>query len=421
MSLSRLLLPFISFLYFFGLSTASVPVSGNSMLPTIHDQEKVSLYSFNPLTKFLKTPQKGDIVTFSSDQTVDENGSIQSYIKRVVATENDQVEIRDGYLYVNNQIINEPYTLKSRSTFGGTFLNDCKKITIPKGSVFVMGDNRKRSKDSREIGLISLNDVDNVLPQSRQIIFKDRLRDTTHDQDNHGKSSINLDDYYTKINQIRKDNNLEILNRNSKLEQAALARAKSIIANNEVNLKSESQRSKYPYNKAIKDAGYNNITIGEIRTTGYYNAQELADYWLEYETKENLLNQDFQDTGIAVLVGQIDGCEIQIIVQEFGGYVPPNYEQSDIDGWQEILDQLLKIQPSWQKSSDLGDFYIQNKTDLDRINQIIDTRISRLQQIIKKMKSNQWLSQEEINYTYQDQSLAKEQQSLSDKVNNFKP
>jgi uncharacterized protein YkwD len=73
-----------------------------------------------------------------------------------------------------------------------------------------------------------------------------------------------LDDYYQRINKIREDNKLKPLKKNEKLEKAALSRAKSIIDNNEVELIGKGEKGKYPYTKAIRDAGYSNTITGEI-------------------------------------------------------------------------------------------------------------------------------------------------------------
>lgn len=412
-------LALLPLLFIFGFIRPSTPVSGNSMNPTILDQEQVELSSFTFLNKYFLKPKRGDIVTFESGRTSSSDGEIVSYIKRIVALEGDEVTIRDGYLYVNGQLVKEPYTAKPRSTFGGSFLADCKTIKIPNDYYFVLGDNRKRSRDSREVGLVSINEIDSILPVSKQSEYQDRLRDASSDGLDHGLSSFNIDDYYQRINKIREDEKLKPLKRNEKLEKAALARAKSIIENNEVISLGDKNSSKYPYSKAIKDAGYYNITIGEIVTTGYYDAQELSDYWLDYETKKSILDKDYQDTGIASFVGKIDDCEVQVIVQEFGGYLPPNYDKTNIEGWEKTLNRLREIQSSWQGCKDWGKTYEDNKYECNRINEIINTRISRIDAAVSRMKKNQWLTSTESQWLEQDDSLYYEQENLATKLNSL--
>jgi signal peptidase I len=78
-----------------------------------------------------------------------------NYIKRVIATEGDTVDIKnDGFVYLNDKKLIEPYIK------GNTYRHSIEfPITIPAGKLFVLGDNREYSKDSREIGLIEIANI----------------------------------------------------------------------------------------------------------------------------------------------------------------------------------------------------------------------------------------------------------------------
>lgn len=80
----------------------------------------------------------------------------KSYIKRVIGIAGDHIEIKDGVVYLNNQILEEPY-LKQETL---TEEKKIKDIVVPNGYVFVMGDNRASSTDSREIGCIPVDKIE---------------------------------------------------------------------------------------------------------------------------------------------------------------------------------------------------------------------------------------------------------------------
>ncbi|MFY0544518.1 signal peptidase I [Brevibacillus sp. H7] len=139
-----------AFVYVFIM--APYVVEGRSMETTLHDQERVIV---NKAIYYLSKPQKGDIVIIHP--TDDEN-----WIKRVVAVAGDTVEAKNDQLYVNGQLVNEVYLTPNKlkaSAAGVTLTHDFGPIKVPEDSVFVLGDNRNHSADSRVIGPVKLEQV----------------------------------------------------------------------------------------------------------------------------------------------------------------------------------------------------------------------------------------------------------------------
>jgi signal peptidase I len=128
-----------------------VDVDGTSMEATLENkdvmfEEKISMY--------LNNINRRDIITFRSMVEVGKN-----YIKRVIGLEGDVIELKDGKVFLNNLKLNEEYLKPDTITSEGSFLKNNEKYIVPKGSVFVMGDNRNNSSDGRDFGPVKLSDI----------------------------------------------------------------------------------------------------------------------------------------------------------------------------------------------------------------------------------------------------------------------
>ncbi len=119
-------------------------VRETSMEPTIEPDDYLLLsrqaYRFGEV-------HEGDIVVFKSDIKLDEEHN-KLLIKRVIATGGDIVTISEGKVYVNGEELQEDYTFEQSTT--GEIYN----LEVPEGSIFVMGDHRSVSLDSRKIGVV---------------------------------------------------------------------------------------------------------------------------------------------------------------------------------------------------------------------------------------------------------------------------
>ncbi|MBO0996149.1 signal peptidase I [Bacillus sp. SD075] len=136
---------------------APIVVDGESMMPTLQDHERIVLTKFGTN---IDNIDRFDIVVFHA--TVDKD-----YIKRVIGLPGDHIEYKDDTLYINGKAYEEPYLDKYKNQMeAGVPLTESFKLedisgsmTVPDGQLFLMGDNRQNSLDSREIGTISVDEI----------------------------------------------------------------------------------------------------------------------------------------------------------------------------------------------------------------------------------------------------------------------
>lgn len=127
-----------------------VKVEGMSMYPTLNDKDRLVI---EKISRYNNTFKRGDIVILNSHREDEDSNINQYWVKRIVALQGDTVECKNGKLFVNNEEVKEDYILDDIKTY------NIVKTTVPKGRLYVLGDNRMRSSDSRVIGCISVDDI----------------------------------------------------------------------------------------------------------------------------------------------------------------------------------------------------------------------------------------------------------------------
>ena len=119
-------------------------VFGQSMEPGLHSEERLVI---EKVSYWSHGPRRGDIVVLK-----DPDGGSDLLIKRVIGLPGERVTVADSQVYVDGTLLYEPYLDQPTNGGGRTWL-------VPPLSVFVLGDNRAASRDSRAFGSVSLDDV----------------------------------------------------------------------------------------------------------------------------------------------------------------------------------------------------------------------------------------------------------------------
>lgn len=119
-------------------------VEGQSMEPNLHDNQRLII---EKISYYFHPPRRGDIIVLRLP-----NRRSDPLIKRVVALPGEMVEITDGKVLINGQVLDEPYL--NQATYQGM-----PPQVVPENEVFVLGDNRGFSNDSRSFGFVPFSDI----------------------------------------------------------------------------------------------------------------------------------------------------------------------------------------------------------------------------------------------------------------------
>jgi signal peptidase I len=124
-------------------------IPSESMIPTLKIGDRVLV---NKLSYDLHDVHRGDVVVFKAPRAA-QSGDIEDLVKRVIALPGETIEARDGLVYVDDRRLDEDYLP------AGTRTANLPATKIPAGHVFVMGDNRGASKDSRYFGAVKESSI----------------------------------------------------------------------------------------------------------------------------------------------------------------------------------------------------------------------------------------------------------------------
>ncbi|MDE7187274.1 MAG: signal peptidase I [Lachnospiraceae bacterium] len=156
-----ILLLAVLFLLFHNVIGFSI-VKGGSMEPTLYEGDVVLYTRLNPQYR------RGDVISVRIP-------SGEYYVKRIIAVAGDTVDLREGEVYVNGELLDEPYCPgETRAAEGGIVRYP---YTVQEGQIFVMGDNRVSSMDSRSFGAVGTRQIKGKIWFRAGWIYLNRIQD----------------------------------------------------------------------------------------------------------------------------------------------------------------------------------------------------------------------------------------------------
>lgn len=126
-------------------------IRGASMEPTFESGDYIFT---SKITYRFREHERGDVIVFRSPRNPD-----IEFIKRIIGLPGDSILINSEEVYVNGRRLQENYISAKTPLWEGGFIKNNQEIIVPTGKLFVMGDNRPRSSDSREFGFVTIDSI----------------------------------------------------------------------------------------------------------------------------------------------------------------------------------------------------------------------------------------------------------------------
>lgn len=126
-------------------------VQGRSMEPTLNDGQIIMI---DRLSMWWSAPQRGEIIVF---EHVDQSGRRANFVKRVIGVPGDRIKYERGWLTINEVAISEDYLDPVSITYFRSHTQETVETVVPDDHIWVLGDNRSLSLDSRDIGPVPVD------------------------------------------------------------------------------------------------------------------------------------------------------------------------------------------------------------------------------------------------------------------------
>lgn len=139
------------FLFVYLLILQPHKIKGASMEPNFPDGEYLLS---DKVTYRFKEPKRGDVIVFKAPRTPDEE-----FIKRIIGLPGETLYVNGGKIFINGNELDENYLDEDIYSQSGPFLQEGRRVTVPKDNYLVFGDNRNHSSDSRAWGFVPKDNI----------------------------------------------------------------------------------------------------------------------------------------------------------------------------------------------------------------------------------------------------------------------